>query len=193
MVFKDKLNEIFGMGAPTIAIPQEQPKDVIELTPIEDFRNNIKARLNGIKDGAVMGVVTNAPMADVPPQASCDCGSSSCGSCGNGGVLVERENEIGLDTLKGSVSKLGPKGVSEIIAKLSAEKNEVDKQTGIATSQFDKFVAGLKQEACEALLGSESTPTSAPTPDAGEASGDGTPEAPKSPEQKLPDLVKTSL
>jgi len=188
MVFKDKLNEIFGMGAPTVAIPQEQPKDVIELTPIEDFRNNIKARLNGIKDGAVMGVVTNAPMADVPSQAPCDCGSS-----GNGGVLVERENEIGLDTLKGSVSKLGPKGVSEIIAKLSAEKNEVDKQTGIATSQFDKFVAGLKQEACEVLLGSTSTPTSAPTLNAGEPSGEETPGVPKSPEQKLPDLVKTSL
>ena len=190
MVFKDKLNEIFGIGAPTVTVPQEEPRDVIELTPIEDFRKNIKARLNGIKDGAIMGVVTNAPpMADVPPQEPIQ---APC-SCGNGGVLVERENEIGLDTLKGSVKKLGPKGISEIIAKLSPEKTEVDKQTGIATSQFDKFVDGLKQEACEALLGSESTPTSAPTPDTAEASGEEAPGVPKSPEQKLPDLVKTSL
>lgn len=189
MIFKDKLNEIFGMGAPTVAIPQEQPKDVIELTPIEDFRNNVRARLNGIKNGAVMGVVTNAPQTSIQPQETIQ---SSC-SCGDSGVLVERENEIGLDTLKGSVKKLGPKGVSEIIAKLSAEKNEVDRKTGIATSQFDKFVSGLKQEACEALLGSESTPISEPTPDAGAPGVDETPGVPKSPEQKLPDLVKTSL
>ena len=48
MPFKDKLNEIFGIGAPTVAIPQEKPRDVIELTTIDDFRNNIRAKLNGI-------------------------------------------------------------------------------------------------------------------------------------------------
>ena len=47
-LLKDKLNEIFGLGAPTVAIPQEEPKDVIELTPIEDFRNNIKAQLKEV-------------------------------------------------------------------------------------------------------------------------------------------------
>lgn len=183
MSFKDKLNEIFNLGAPTVVVAdQDKPRDVIELTPIEDFRNNIRQKLNGIKSDAVMGVVTNAP----------SCGASEVPTDPN--VLVERENEIGLDTLKGSIIKMGPQKVSEVVAKMSVEKKEVDKKTGIATSEFEKFVGGLKQEAAEALLGAEATPAAAPeaaapegaTPEAGK-------EAPKTPEQKLPDLVQNKL
>lgn len=179
MQFKDKLNEIFGMGAPTVQIQQQEPKDVIELTPIEDFRQNVRAKLNGIKDNAVMGVVNNAP-CESQPIATPE-------------VIVERDNEIGLDTLKGSIKKMGPQKVAEIIGKLSIEKKEVDKATGIATSEFDKFVDGLKQEAAEALLGSTATPTATP-----DASGDTTTPTsptsePKEPQQKLDDLVQTKL
>jgi hypothetical protein len=184
MLFKDKLNEIFGMGAPTVAMQPQEPKDVIELTPIEDFRQNVRAKLNGIKDNAVMGVVTNAPA-----QAPTPCAAASPE------VIVERDNEIGLNTLKGSIKKMGPQKVAEIIGKLSTEKKEVDKATGIATSEFDKFVDGLKQEAAEALLGSEVTPdASSPTPSpTGDAQAPTQTGAPKAPAEKLDDLVQTKL
>lgn len=190
MIFKDKLNEIFGMGAP-VAQPEQAP--VVQLSPMEDFRNNVRAKLNGIKDGAISGAsvskqdqasgpATVAPISPQPVQSD--------------GMLVERDNEIGLETLKGSIRKMGPQKVSEIIAKLSVDKSEVDKATGIATSEFDKFIDGLKQEAAEALLGSEVTPTSPDANPEGGAAPGATPTAnaaPKTPEQKLPDLVQTKL
>lgn len=182
MVFKDKLNEIFGLGAPTVVVPQEEkPRDVIELTTIDDFRNNIRQKLNGIKSDAIMGVVSSTPIsAPAPTPIDQPCGD---------GVLVERENEIKLDTLKGSVKKMGPQKVSEVIAKLSVDQNEVDAKTGVATSEFDKFISGLKQEAIEILLGAESgTPTAETPPVEGATS-----EEPKAPAEKLPDLVQTKL
>jgi hypothetical protein len=185
MAFKDKLNEIFGVEEPIIQ-PQEQQKDVIELTSLDDFRNNIRNRLNGIKGEAIDGVANGTSLSPQikPPQPPI--------SCGGDGMIVERQNEIGLDTLKGSVKKMGPNAISEIIAKLSIEKKEVDASTGVATSEFDQFVNGLKQEACEVLLGSNATPTTPTTsPD---LSPEGqAPNIPKSPEQKLPDLVTNKL
>ena len=190
-LFKDKLNEIFGVGGPIETPPEQAP--VVELSPIEDFRNNIRARLNGIKDKAVCGGPSAQELA---------CGPATIAPIGqpplqSDGMLVERDNEIGLETLKGSIRKMGPQKVSEIIAKLSAEKSEVDKATGVATSEFDKFIDGLKQEAAEALLGSEATPsTPDATPEGGAPAPGATPaagEAPKTPEQKLPDLVQTKL
>lgn len=188
MAFKDKLNEIFGIGAATVAVPQEKPRDVIELTPIDQFRNNVRAKLDNIKSNALM-----APGADagqpIAPQAP------SAPSCGDQPTMMtERDKEIGLDVLKGSIIKMGPQKVGEVIGKLSAEKKEVDKATGIATSEFDKFVGGLKQEAAEAILGSQATPSATPsaTPEAGAAPG--VPgEGPKEPQEKLADLVQTKL
>jgi hypothetical protein len=184
MQFKDKLNEIFGIAD---QVNQEAPpkRDVIELTPIDDFRNNIRSTLNNIKSNSI----TNNK--DTSPQIKQPMPPISCG----GDVIVERQNEIGVDTLKGSVKKMGPKVVSEIIAKLSVEKKEVDASTGIATSEFDQFVDGLKQEACEVLLGSSASPSqnstspspaAAPTPNPSDNTQ-------KPPEQKLPDLVTSKL
>ncbi len=189
-LFKDKLNEIFGVGGPIEEPPKQAP--VVELSPIDDFRNNIRARLNGIKDGAIGGCAPSKQELASGPATIAPIGQPPIQS---DGILVERDNEIGLETLKGSIRKMGPQKVSEVIAKLSAEKNEVD-EAGVATSEFDKFVDGLKQEAAEALLGSEATPTTPEaTPEAGGEPGN-TPEAgaaPKTPEQKLPDLVQTKL
>jgi hypothetical protein len=91
---------------------------------------------------------------------------------------------------------MGPKKVSEAIAKLSVDKTEVDKDTGVATSAFDKFVDGLKQEAIESIMGTPPSTTSTDAPTAGatpEASGEEVPAENKSPAEKLPDLVQNKL
>ena len=179
MAFKEKLEEIFGFGA---SMPQEEPKDVIELTPLEDFRNNVRAKLNGIKTGPIAASTASSPCPMAQPQMP----------CGGDGMIVERQNEIGVSTLQNTIKSLGPQQLSAKVAKLSTEKNEVDKKTGIATSQFDKFVGGLKQEAVEALMGSDAEPPAEASPEAPPAGGSGpAPTAPKTPGQpELPDLTK---
>jgi hypothetical protein len=183
MVFKDKLNEIFGIGAPTVVMPQEKPRDVIELTPIEDFRNNVRARLNGIKSNAIMGVVNGGqPSQDNQAPECCD------------GVISEGDEKIPLTAVKGSVLQLGPQKLSELIAKLSTDKTEVDKQTGVATSKFEKFVDGLKQEAIVVLMSNKENPTT-PSPSTPEATPEvgATPKAPITPEEKASQSIVTDL
>lgn len=175
MAFKDKLNEIFDIDG------SAPPKDVIELAPLDTFRNNIRSRLNGIKSSALCVPQDPQIAPPIQPQESAI----------DDGIIVERENEIGLNTLKGSIIKMGPKGVADVISKLSTEKKEVDKATGVATSEFDKFVGGLKQDACETLLGSSAVPSN-PAIGASNAP-EATPVEPKTPEQKLPDLVTNKL
>ena len=80
---------------------------------------------------------------------------------------------------------------AEIIAKLSSDKKEVNRETGEATSEFDKFVGGLKQDACEVILKSTATPEASTTPEA--TSDEGESKVPKTPEEQLPDLVKNKL
>jgi hypothetical protein len=193
MSFKEKLNEIFGIGEqPTVVIPPEKPRDVIELTPLDDFRNNVRAKLNGIKNDAVQGVVNGNPISQQTDPSLTHIPSSE-NQCN--GIIVERENDIDLDTLKGSIRNLGPQKVSEIIAKLSTDKKEVDAATGMATSEFDNFVDGLKQEAIEVILGSQAPQSQPSTPEqTPSATSDSTSkDVPKTPEQKLPDLVTSKL
>ena len=185
MVFKDKLNEIFGIGAPTIVMPQEKPRDVIELTPIEDFRNNVRAKLNGIKSNAVMGIVSGSqPSIDTQSPECCD------------GIISEGDEKISLTNVKNMVLQLGPQKISELVAKLSTDKTEVDKGSGEAKSKFEIFVDGLNQKAIGVVLGKDansSTPSTPTTPGAPAPIEGATPEAPKTPEEKAAKSIVTDL
>jgi hypothetical protein len=190
--FKEQVEGILGVGAGIV--PQEQPQDVIELSPIDEFRKNVQERLSSIKRQSVSSFC--GPCGDVPasiPQNTLGSPSDMLPAVvpqqplqPQTDILVERENDIGVKTLHGAVLGMGPKSVGDAISKLSIEKNIVD-DAGIATSEFEAFVKGLKQEALEKLLGKSSPSTSgsaSPTPS-------GTPSSQPSgePQKKLPNLT----
>lgn len=66
-------------------------------------------------------------------------------------VVVERENPIGVSTIKSQVQNFGPEALGQIIGKLNAEMNKQD-VNGQPTSEFNQFVDAIKQDGLELIL-----------------------------------------
>jgi hypothetical protein len=67
------------------------------------------------------------------------------------GVVNERENPIGVSTIKNNVMNYGPEALGQIISKLSAEMNKTGTD-GQPTSEFNQFVDAIKQDGLELIL-----------------------------------------
>lgn len=107
-------------------------------------------------------------------------------------VIDERENPIGVDTIKNQVQNFGPEALSQIIAKLNPEMNKVD-SNGQPSSEFNQFVDSIKQDGLELILktsasagGVKTAPTASTVkPDAASPAAE---VAPKEPGQELASL-----
>ncbi len=107
------------------------------------------------------------------------------------GVVNERENPIGVSTIKSQVQNFGPEALGQIIGKLNSEMNKQD-VNGQTTSEFNQFVDSIKQDGLELILkqgadsgGVKVPPNGAPVPATGNA---GSSSDKKEPGQELASL-----
>jgi hypothetical protein len=176
--FNEHLTKLFGI--------KESNGEVTGLVApgensIDTFRNGISCRLKGLR---------KSPEGQPPVQV----GPGKPGEAiMEQPVLVrERNNPISVATIKDQVVNFGPKGVSQIVNKLSPDMTKTNSE-GQPTSDFNMFIDSIKQEGLELLIkygadaGGVKVPPggSAASPEAG-----GTPEDPnkEEPGQELASL-----
>ena len=126
--FKESLDNIFPPSEPEALVKSGE-------NPLDTFKAGVNAKLRGVKK------------AYNPPQQNERMPSDKPGDA----VMDERENPIGVSTIKNQVINYGPKGLSEIIGRMSADMSLQD-ANGQPSSEFNQFVDSIKQDGLELVL-----------------------------------------
>ena len=126
--FKESLDNIF---------PPSEPEALVKsgTNPIADFKAGVNARLRGVKKAYNPPGHQEVMPSDKPGDA----------------VMDERENPISVKTMQDQVKNWGPKGVSEIIARMCADMDKQD-VNGNPSSEFGQFIDSVKQDGISLII-----------------------------------------